>query len=115
MTPRWEYMVSTDLGAFNALGEAGWELVSVTIASDTGACGYFKRPKSPDLMKLSIEWLGLPRRAENALLRHSIKTLNDLVLCSRDQLLGMQNMGETCVRATEGCLARHGLRLNNTL
>lgn len=49
-------------------------------------------------MTLAVDKLGLPLRAVNALKKHGIYTLDELVIMSDEQLMSLDGLGVTCVK-----------------
>lgn len=59
--------------------------------------------------KESIETLGLSNRAENALRRAGLKTLEDIASKSRDEILKLPNVGSTTIIEIQKALLTRGL------
>lgn len=67
-----------------------------------------------DLFSKSIKELELSVRSENCLLRAGIKTIGDLVSYSKEDLLGVKNLGRVSLKEIEEKLAAWGLELRSS-
>ena len=64
---------------------------------------------SADVEDVSVEELPLPTRTINALRKHGIKTLQELVNKSAEELADIKNLGEKSVEEIEKLLKKEGL------
>lgn len=69
--------------------------------------------KAPaDVLKLTIEELGLPTRITNALEKNGYKTVVDLVEVERKDLVRIKNLGEKSMKVIEVALAEKGVEIS---
>ncbi len=73
-----------------------------------------EKKEDSGLLSRSIKELDLSVRSENCLLRAGIKTIGDLVACTREDLLGIRNLGRVSLKEIEQKLDSLGLKLRES-
>jgi DNA-directed RNA polymerase subunit alpha len=66
-----------------------------------------------ELLSRPIKDIGLSTRSENCLLRGNIRTIGELLNCTRSDLLKIRNLGKMALKEIEEQLAKHGLALRD--
>lgn len=66
-----------------------------------------------ELLSRPIKDIGLSTRSENCLLRGNIRTIGELLNCTKSDLLKIRNLGKMALKEIEEQLAKHGLALRD--
>ncbi len=111
------------IGQAAAIARSYFQLIAEAIGSAAPAQlspdGEVPFPPLPTFSTLSpsdesIHTLGLSIRSENCLLRGGIKTVGDLLMRSRDDLLKIRNLGKISLVEIEEILEKRGYQLSST-
>ena len=111
------------IGQAAAIARSYFQLIAETIGTATpvqlSPDGEVPFPPLPTFSTLSpsdesIHTLGLSIRSENCLLRGGIKTVGDLLMRSRDDLLKIRNLGKISLVEIEEILEKRGYQLSST-
>ncbi len=98
-----------EIPCYLALNRWGYEI------EDTDSAAITKEVELPPLLIEPIEFLKLSVRSKNCLRGEQIRTIADLVQCTRTKLLTIQNFGKSSLVEIESALALHDLSLGTNL